>query len=411
MTDPPRMPLSGVRVIELGQVIAGTFGGLILADLGAEVIKVEHPRGDLGRNPSVAPLGEESAVFLTFNRGKRSVVLDLKLEPGLRAFYDLVRASDVVIDNFRPGVLERMRVDYRTLAAINPGVICCSVTGFGSSGLQRDLPSFDIIHQAMAGLLSVTGPKEGPPARVGISIADLVTPMLALHGVLAALVDRQRTGVGRKVEVSMFEAMTFLHTYDALIYLNGGPQPRAWGTEHAYQVPWQAFQTRDGHLVVATREEVFWRRYCAAIGMPELADDPRYRTNSLRVQNRDTLVPLLEDRMRTRTSAEWRETLARADVPHAPVNDLAHALAEPALVDNAGIVEVPHGPTDSLRMLANPVRLSDSVAGCSGPPALGEHTRQVLAEVAGYDEAAIAELERQGVTVPVAPSQGRVPAL
>lgn len=401
MSDPTSLrtgePLSHIRVLEMGQIISGTFAGMLMADLGADVIKVEAPRGDLGRNPGIANLRGESAVFLAFNRGKRSIVLDLKKERGLQTFHDLVRGSDVVIDNFRPGVVDRMGVDFESLSRLNPGIVCCSITGFGQKGPQRGMPSFDLIHQAMSGLLSVTGQKDGPPARIGIPLADLGAPMFALHGILAALIARQWTGRGQKVEISMFESMTFLHTYDAVMYLNEGVQPRAWGTQHAHLVPWQAFETRDGYVAVATREEGLWRSFCAAIGLPELADDPAYGTNADRVAHRGELIPMLEDRMRLGSSAEWLEAFAKYGVPAAPVNDLAHALAEPTLTQNDGVVQVAYAPIGEVRMLANPLRLTDSEHVYTSPPLLGEHTRDVLAQVAGYDADLIAELVRDGV--------------
>lgn len=381
---------------------------MILADLGADVIKVESPRGDLGRNPQIGYLKGESAIFLAFNRGKKSVIIDLKTERGLEVFYTLVRHSDVVIDNFRPGVVERMRVDYETLAAINPEIICCSITGFGQKGPQRDAPSFDLIHQAMSGLLSVTGARGGPPARVGIPLADIGAPLFALPGLMAALIARQASGRGQKVEVSMFQSMTFLHTYDALIYLNGGEQPHAWGTQHAYHVPWQAFETKDGYVVVATREEVFWRNYCQAIDMPELADDPRYATNLERLAHREQLIAVLEERMREWTSAEWLSRFAEKQVPAANVNDVAQALAEPSLTENGGIVDVPYDSFGTLRMLADPIHLSESEGGYGPPPQLGAHTRQVMKEIAGYDEPTIAELERLKVISTGPSSQSEV---
>lgn len=401
-------PLDGVRVLELGQVIAGTFAGMLMADLGAEVIKVEAPRGDLGRNPHIAHLRGESALFLAFNRGKKSTVVDLKSEGGLGVFYDLVKKADVVVDNFRPGVLERMRIDHETLSGHNPRVVTCSITGFGRQGPQRDLPSFDLIHQAMSGLLSVTGPREGPPARVGIALADIGTPMFALHGILAALVNRQRTGRGSRVDVSMFESMVFLHTYDAVLYLNGGEQPRAWGTGHAHHVPWQAFATRDGQVVVATREEAFWVNFCDAVGAPQLASDPRFATNLDRIAHRQELIPILEARMRERTTADWLQIFSSRQVPAAPVNDLAHALREPALAENGGIVEVPYEPLGGLRMLADPIRASGAETSYGPPPRLGEHTREVLAGVAGYSQQTIAGLESEGAVWDAA--TGRVPA-
>jgi crotonobetainyl-CoA:carnitine CoA-transferase CaiB-like acyl-CoA transferase len=389
-------PLSGIRVLELGQIISGTFAGMLMADLGADVIKVEAPRGELGRNPGIATVNGESAVFLAFNRGKRSVALDLKKPGGLEVFHDLVRASDVVVDNFRPGVLERMGLDYDQLSNVNPALVCCSITGFGTTEPRRDMPSFDLIHQAISGMLSVTGPKDGPPARLGIPLADLAAPLFALHGIMAALLARQWTGRGRKVEISMLESMTFLHTYDALMYLNGGAQPRAWGTEHAHLVPWQAFETRDGYVVVATREERLWRNFCAAIDLPELADAPAYATNADRVAHREDLIPILEGRMRARSNAEWLTVLADHEVPAAPVNDLAHALSEPTLVENEAIVRVPYEPIGEVAMLANPLRISGASAEYTSPPLLGQHSAEVLAEVAGYNSDRIGRLVADG---------------
>jgi crotonobetainyl-CoA:carnitine CoA-transferase CaiB-like acyl-CoA transferase len=392
--------LSHIRILELGQVIAGTYGDMILADLGADVIKVESPKGDLGRNPHIAYLKGESAIYVTMNRGKKSVVVDLKQERGLEVFYDLVRQSDVVVDNFRPGVVERMRVDYQTLASINPRVVCCSITGFGSKGPNRDTPSFDLIHQAMSGHLSITGEPGGKPVRVGVPLADLGAAMFAVQGILAALVARERTGRGQRIELSMFEAMTFLLTYDATMYLNTGVVPRGWGTGHAYHVPWQAFETSDGWLVVATREEVFWHKFCAAIGRPELAEDARYAKNLDRLEHRQELVPLLEARLRERTTADWLAAFREAQVPAAPVNDLAQALADPTLAENNGLVDVQYPPLGSVRMLANPIRLSDTSAETYGPPPLlGEHTRQVLADVAGYSADRIEALEQKRVVM------------
>jgi crotonobetainyl-CoA:carnitine CoA-transferase CaiB-like acyl-CoA transferase len=385
--------LSHVRVLELGQVIAGTFGGMILADLGAEVIKVEPPRGDAGRNPNVAHMKGESAVHLTMNRGKKSVVLDLKHELGLQAFYDLVQHSDVVVDNFRPGVVKRLRVDYDTLSEINPGIVCCSITGFGSRGPDRDMPSFDLIHQAMSGHLSITGESGGPPVRVGTPLADLSAALLAVPGILAALVGREVSGRGQQIELSMFDAMTFLLGYDATIYLNTGKVQHAWGTAHAYHVPWQAFQTRDGWIVVAPREEAFWHNFCRAIGRPELAEDERFNPNLRRVANRHELLPILEARMREQTSAHWLAAFRTGQVPSGPVNNIAQALSEPALVENGGIVDVPYEPLGGLRMLADPIRMGGNNS-YGPPPQLGEHTRQVLADVAGYSAKEIDALER-----------------
>ncbi|MFI5313091.1 MAG: CaiB/BaiF CoA transferase family protein [Candidatus Dormibacteria bacterium] len=386
-------PLSGIRVLELGQIIAGTYGGMILADLGAEVIKVEPPRGDLGRNPDQATVGGISAIHLTMNRGKKSIAIDLKKPAGIAAFHDLVRNSDVVIDNFRPGVVERMQADYATLSAINPRIICCSVTGFGRSGPDRDVRSFDLIHQGMTGHMSITGSPGGPPAREGVPLADLGGAVFSVPAVLAAVIERERTGHGQLVELSMFQTMAFLLSYDATMYLNTGAVPHAWGSAHAYAVPWQAFETADGWLVVATREESLWRRFCATIDLPALVDDPRFASNRERVANREVLVPILEEKLRECGTEEWLDRFRAGQVPAGPVNSVAGALDHPTLATNNGIVDVPMDPLGSVRMVANPIRFADHPdPAYVGAPHLGEHTQKILREVAGYTEERVAEL-------------------
>lgn len=378
-------PLSGIRVLELGQIIAGTYGGMILADLGAEVIKVEAPRGDLGRNPDQATVGGVSAIHLTMNRGKKSIAIDLKKEAGIAAFHDMVRNSDIVIDNFRPGVVERMRVDYDTLSRINPRIICCSVSGFGQRGPDRDSRSFDLIHQGMTGHMSITGAPGGPPAREGVPLADLGGAVFSVPAVLAAVIQRERTGRGQFVELSMFETMTFLLSYDATMYLNTGAVPHAWGSAHAYAVPWQGFQTADGWVVVATREESLWSRFCRVIELPELAGDPRFALNRDRVANRDQLVPILEERIRERTTDDWLQRFRDGEVPAGPVNTVAEALDHPTLAANGGIVDVPVEPLGSVRMLANPIRFAnDPAPAYTGAPQLGEQRVDPIVGVPGH---------------------------
>ena len=303
-------PLDGVRILELGQIIAGTYGGQLLSDMGAEVIKVEAPEGDLGRNPSIAPYRGASGLFLTFNRNKRSIVINLKTEAGRNVFHDLVKVSDVVVDNFRPGVLERLRIDYATLSWINPRIIQCSITGFGSAGEYKDYPALDIIIQAISGHMAITGEPGRPPVRVGIPIGDLSGGIFSCMGILAALVERERTGKGCSLELSLFDAMLNLLTYMGTMWLTNGTLPRPPGSSHDYTVPWQAFEATDGYLVVGTRQERFWRSLCAVLEEAELANDPRFATNASRVENRAALEP---------------ET--RSDLPDANCGGLAQAAA------------------------------------------------------------------------------------
>ncbi len=390
-------PLEGVRILELGQVIAGTYGSQVLSDLGAEVIKVETPEGDLGRNPSVAPYRGLSGLFLTLNRNKQSIVINLKTAAGRDIFYDLVKLSDVVVDNFRPGVLERLQIDYPTLSAINPRIIHCSVTGFGTEGAYKNYPAFDIIIQAISGHMAITGEPGRPPARVGIPLADLSGGIYSCKGILAALFDRERTGKGRRVELSMFDSMLALLGYMGTMWLTNGELPKPPGSAHDYTVPWQAFEASNGYVVVATRQEIFWHKLCGALEDPALAADPRFATNALRVENRAALVPQLERIFRTRTVADWLERLRAAEVPAAPVNNLDGAFAEPPVAERGMIVEYDHPDVGKVRLPGNPIKMSDMSGTISKPaPRLGEHTDAVLSRLLGLTAEQLASLRQQG---------------
>jgi CoA:oxalate CoA-transferase len=390
-------PLQGVRVLELGQIIAGTYGGQVLSDLGAEVIKIEAPEGDLGRNPSVAPYRGVSGLFLTFNRNKKSVVINLKNDDGREVFYDLVKKCDVVVDNFRPGVLERLRIDFQTLKEINPRIIQCSVTGFGTAGEYKDYPALDIIIQAISGHMAITGERGRPPVRVGIPLADLSGGIFACKGILAALFDRERTGVGRRVELSMFDAMLSLTSYMGTMWLTNGELPDPPGSGHDYTVPWQAFQVKDGYVVVATREEGFWRKLCEVMGHPEWGDDTRFATNALRCENRATLVPMIEAVFRERTVDEWLKVLRAAHVPAAPVNHFDRAFAEPPVAEREMIVEYEHPQAGNVRLPGNPIKFEGIDETISDPaPLLGEHTDQVLREVLSMTAEEIDKLRASG---------------
>ena len=390
-------PLEGVRILELGQIIAGTYGCQMLSDLGAEVIKIEAPEGDLGRIPSVAPYKGISTLFLTFNRNKRSVVINLKTEAGRGLFYDLVKVSDVVIDNFRAGVLKRLKVDYATLSAINPRLIQCSVTGFGSEGAYKDYPALDIIIQAISGYLAITGEAGRPPARVGIPLGDLCGGIFSCEGILAALFQRERTGRGCRIETSMFDGMLNLLSYMGTHYLSTGEVPTPQGSAHEFTVPWQAFQAKDGYIVIATRQENFWRKLCAVLGEPGLAGDPRFATNPQRLQHRAVLVPMLETILRTHTVAEWLERLRAAEVPAAPVNNLDGAFAEPPVAEREMIVEYDHPEVGRVRLPGNPIKFEGIERTISNPaPRLGEHTDAVLRDLLALPADEIAGLRRQG---------------
>lgn len=271
--------LDGIMVLELGQVIAGNFAGVILADLGAEIIKIEPQWGDTARNAKIAPLGDESAIHLFMNRGKKSVVMDMKSERGRQIFYDLVKQADVVIDNFRPGVMARLGIDHDTLKQLNEDIITVSVTGFGETGPLKDKAAFDLVVQAYSGHMDITGDPDGPPARMGAPMADISGGIYACISILAALVGRERNGTGQHVDVAMLDSLIHLLSYDALDHLTTGKEVGRHGSAHAHMVPWQAFATMDGYVVVAARDEKFWINLCDAIDRPDLKTDSRTADN------------------------------------------------------------------------------------------------------------------------------------
>ena len=396
-------PLEGVRVLELGQIIAGTYGSQVLSDLGAEVIKIETPEGDLGRIPSVAPYRGLSGLFLTFNRNKQSIVINLKNTDGCELFYNLVKLSDVVIDNFRPGVLERLAIDYPILSKINPRIIQCSVTGFGSSGEYKDYPALDLNIQAISGHMAITGEPGRPPVRVGVPLADISGGIYASKGILAALYEREHTGKGRRIEISMFDTMLHLLTYIGTMWLTNGEVPKPPGSAHDYSVPWQAFATSDGYLVVATRQENFWKKLCAVLEHADLADDPLFADNATRVKNRKVVIPRLEEIFRTRTAADWLKRLRNAGVPAAPVNNVDNAFAEPPVAEREMIVEYDHPQVGKVRLPGNPIKMDGMGETISNPaPMLGEHTDAILKSLLHLSAQEIATLRESGAVGQIA---------
>ena len=388
--------LEGVTVLELGQVIAGTFGGTILADMGAEVIKIEPHRGDTARNPSIAPLRGESAIHLFMNRGKRSVVLDLKHERGLETFYRLVETADVVIDNFRPGVMTRLGIDHDSLKARNPDIITVTVTGFGETGPLRDKAAYDLVVQAYSGHMDYTGEADGPPSRVGTPLGDLAGGIYACISILGALLGRELHGTGRHADVSMLDSLVSLLAYDGLDHLNSGRVATRQGTAHSHMVPWQAFATRDGHVVVVARDEKFWRNLCEAIDRQDLIEDPRCRDNAARVANRDFVVDELEAVFAAMTTAELTELLDSFDIPSAPVNDMAAVLSDDHVIERGMVRSYQHPRAGEIRYQPSPMKLSGWEQPDRHAPMLGEDTAPVLEERLGLSSGEIDALAAEG---------------
>jgi len=389
--------LSGVTILELGQVIAGTFGGTILADMGAEVIKIEPLRGDTARNATIAPLRGESAIHLFMNRGKKSLAIDLKTETGLAIFYELVASADAVIDNFRPGVMKRLGIDHEALLAHNPRIVTASVTGFGEYGPAKDRAAFDLVVQAYAGHLDITGDPDGPPARVGVPLADLAGGIYACISVLGALLGRELHGDGRHADVAMLDSLVSLLSYDGVSHLNTGAVVTRQGTGHAHMVPWQAFGVRDGHVVVAARDEKFWRNLCDAIGRPDLKDDPRTVDNLARLENRSFVVEVLESTFAARTKAEWMEILDAFDIPAAPVNDMEAVFADPHVRARGMVRSYEHAGLGEIRYQPSPMKLSGWTFPNEPAPMLGQHTAQILQQRLGYEPEEVTRLEDDGV--------------
>lgn len=389
--------LSGVTVLELGQVIAGTYGGMILADLGAEVIKIEPPWGDAARNPKITPVRGESAIHLQMNRGKKSVVLDLKSEEGREILYALVARSDVVIDNFRPGVMARLKIDHQSLRHHNPRIVTVSVTGFGATGPARDRPAFDLVVQAYSGLLDMTGPADGPPARVGIPIADICGGIFACVSVLGALVGRELHGEGQHADVSMLDSLVSMLSYDAFDHLNTGATNTRRGTAHAHIVPWQALAAKDGYLVVAARGEKFWRNLCDAIGRPDLKEDPRTSDNAARVENRFFVEEVLTEAFAGRTKDEWMEMMEEYDLPVAPVNDIGGMFADPQVQAREMVRQYRHPTLGEISYPPSPMKWSGWRHPNQPAPLLGGHTVEVLTEKLACSPESIRDLVERGV--------------
>ena len=391
--------LTGLTILELGQVIAGAYGGTILSDLGAEVIKVEPIKGDSSRNPTIAPIGEESAVHLSMNRGKKSVALNLKSEAGLAIFYKMVSHADAVIDNFRPGVMGRLGIDHRTLLKYNPDVVTASVTGFGEYGPARDSAAFDLVIQAYSGLLDMTGDPQGPPARVGVPLADLAGGLFTCISVVSALLGRELHGGGQHADIAMLDSLVSLQTYDALAHLTEGVGATRQGTAHAYMVPWQAFRVKDGYLVIAVRDEKFWRNLCEAIGRPDLMSDSRTLDNQARVENREFVVRVLSDAFENGTKAEWTKILDKYDIPSAPVNDIKEVFSDPQVQAREMIQSYDHPSLGKVRYTPSPMKFSEWEFENLPTPELGEHTAEILVERLGYSTLEVDRLERSGVLV------------
>jgi crotonobetainyl-CoA:carnitine CoA-transferase CaiB-like acyl-CoA transferase len=394
------LPLAGYRVLELAHLIAGPACGMYLADMGADVVKLEQPTGgDASRTAYGSQFGGESAVFVTVNRNKRSLALDLARPEGRAAFERLVARADVVIEAYRGGVAERLGIDWERLAPLNPRLVYCSLSAFGPTGPWRDKPGVDMLVQAMGGLMAVMGEPDGPPVLCGAPVLDTIGALMAGQGILTALLHRERTGQGQRVDVSLLNGTLLAHAARLSIFLATGEEPGRWGSGHPYIVPFQAFEASDGWVYVAVWIDRLWAPFCAAIERPGLATDGRFATRADRLQRRAELTALLAEIFRGRRVAEWMATLEAHDVLCAPVNRYADLPDDPQVRATGLIVEQDHPRAGRFRTLDTPIRLGLTPGGIRTPaPALGEHSDAVLTE-AGLAPAEIAGLRAAGVVV------------
>jgi formyl-CoA transferase len=382
------MPLEGVRVLDFSRVLAGPYCTMMLGDLGADVIKVESPEGDDTRRWGPPYQGSESAYYLCCNRNKRGIVLDLGTPEGQDTARELGIRSHVVVENFRLGAMEKWGLSYEALSAENPGLVYCSISGYGRTGPDAHLPGYDYVMQGAGGIMSVTGEPDAPPAKVGVAIVDLTAGMFACSAILAALRVRDLTGRGQRIDISLLDSHLAWLANVGSNYLISGEVPSRYGNGHANIVPYQTFATSDGWVVLAAGNDRQWQRLCLAIERPDLLADARFATNHARVEHRATLVPILEAIFRTRATDEWVALCAEADVPAGPVNTVDRALTSPQALARDMVQSVDHPGIGPVRMVASPLRLESTPPTIRRhPPMLGEHTEEVLHEVLGVSKA------------------------
>jgi formyl-CoA transferase len=381
------LALGGVRVVDLTQVMAGPFCTMLLADLGADVIKIEPPGGDLSRAMGGRRLhlkGKDHAPFLALNRNKRSVVLDLKEPEDLRHAIALLRDADVLVESYRPGVAGRLGIGHETVSVLNPRLVYASISGFGQAGPWAGRPGFDLIAQGMSGVMSVTGTPDAGPVKCGIPVSDLAAGLYAANGIQAALLARERTGRGQRVETSLFEAALGLSVWEATEYWATGEPPQPLGSAHRLSAPYQAFRARDGFLTIAALSTAQWERLCGVLERADLVTDPRYATNAERLAHLDSLVAELERALQARTVDEWVTRLLAQGIPCGPILDYAEVFDAPHTAARRMVEVVDHPVEGPVRTLGIPVKLGDTPASVRrAPPLLGEHTAAVLDALAG----------------------------
>ena len=392
--------LENICVIDLTRVLAGPYCTMMLGDLGADIIKIEVPgRGDDTRHwgPPFTK-GGESAYYLSANRNKRSMTLNLKSEEGLEILKKLIAKGDVLVDNFKTGTLSRWGLDYETLQKIRPGLIYCTVTGYGYTGPYSSRPGYDLIVQATGGFMSITGPENGDPSRAGVAIADISTGMFAANAILAALYSREQTGKGQRIDMSLLDSQVALLSYAATNYFVSGSITNRLGNAHPNIVPYQSFKARDMHFVLAVGNDKQWEIFCKSINKPEWVDDEKYSTNALRVNNRKQLIDQLSKLFATQNAGYWLEIFDKVGLPSGPINELDKVFENEQIKSREMQIELPHSIDNKVTLLNSPIKIPTSPTKThKAPPTLGEHTEEILKEKIGLDQDTVAKLRDEGI--------------
>lgn len=391
--------LDDILIVDLSRILAGPYCTMLLADYGAEVLKIEQPgQGDGTRQWGPPWLEGESAYFLSVNRNKKSLTLNLKSAEGQQILNDLVAEADVLIENFLPGTTQRMGIDYETLSASNPGLIYCSITGYGQSGPYRERPGYDFMIQAQGGIMSLIGPPASEPYKVGVAIVDITAGLFASSAILSALHERYHSGQGQYIDVALLDTQVAWLANVAHNYFASGEKPARYGNGHPNIVPYETFPTADGYIAVAIGSDGQYRKFCKTVDRPDLCEDERFQTNNGRVENRRELIPLLQELFRARNSDDWIELLVEARIPVGPINDIPTILADPQVAAREMVQELEHATAGPIQVLGPVAKLSRTPATLrSAPPVLGADTETILSERLAYTPEAIEALRQKGI--------------
>lgn len=392
-------PLEGVRVLDLSRIMAGPFCSMILGDLGAEIIKVERPGlGDDTRAWGPPFIAGESTYYLSINRNKKSITINMKSQKGIEIIKGIAKQSEILLENFPPGTTERYGLDYDALKEINPGLIYCSITGYGPDGPYKNRTGYDLVASAVGGLMSITGEEDGAPVKVGIAITDVVTGLFAHGAIMAALFARTKSGKGQKIDVSLLEAQVAALINSASGYLNSGKIPKRWGTAHESIVPYEAFKTKDKYIIIAAGNDKIFDCLCKVLRLPDLAQDPRFSTNKQRVKNRKELIPILNKETVKKRADEWIQIFEKNGIPSGPINNIKEVFDDPQVLHREMLLEMPHPKAGKIRVAGIPVKYSRTRAEARmHPPLLGEHTEEILKNYLGYDDQKIERLRKEEV--------------